>query len=143
MGVTREQFYDPTRVAIVAMGFCYPGRDGKGADLPPRRECRANWHDELFRRDLQVETVFAVGRAAQEYHGARLGRAWPAGASLEEIIRICAAQIHLRPRLLVLPHPSWRNNGWLKRRPWFEREIAPLVRELTAEALADGKTNNA
>lgn len=141
MGVTREQFYDPARVAVAAMGFCYPGRDAKGADLPPRRECRASWHDGLFRLASRIETIFAVGRAAQDYHGARLGRALPAGASLEEIIRICAAQIHLRPRLLALPHPSWRNNGWLKRRPWFEREIAPLVRQLTAEALADRKTD--
>ncbi|WP_298358877.1 uracil-DNA glycosylase family protein [Rhodoblastus sp.] len=135
IGLSREQFYDPTRVAVVAMGFCYPGRDAKGADLPPRRECRASWHDELFRLAPQIETIFAVGRAAQDYHSARLGRPLPVGASLEKVIRICAAQIHLRPHLLALPHPSWRNNAWLQRRPWFEREIAPLARELAAEAI--------
>ena len=137
MGVTRQQFYDPTRVAVAAMGFCYPGRDAKGGDLPPRRECRASWHDELFRMAPRIETIFAVGRAAQNYHSARLGRPLPEGASLAEVIHICVAQIHLRPHLLALPHPSWRNSAWLKRNPWFEREIAPLAHELASEALGD------
>jgi uracil-DNA glycosylase len=137
IGVTRAQFYDPALIAVAAMGFCYPGRDARGADLPPRRECRACWHDELFRLAPRIETIFAVGRAAQDYHSARLGRPLPRGASLDDVIRICAAQIELKPRLLALPHPSWRNNGWLKRRPWFEREIAPLARKLAAEALSD------
>ncbi len=137
MGVTRDQFYDSARIAVAAMGFCYPGRDAKGADLPPRRECRASWHDDLFRLAPQIDTIFAVGRAAQVYHSARLGRPLPPSASLEEIIRICAAQIDLRPRLLALPHPSWRNNGWLKRRPWFEHEIKPLARALAAWTLMD------
>nr|WP_252393877.1 uracil-DNA glycosylase family protein [Candidatus Rhodoblastus alkanivorans] len=136
MGVTREQFYDPSQIAVAAMGFCFPGQDAKGGDLPPRRECRASWHDALFRLAPQIETIFAVGRAAQEYHSARLGRPLPRGASLEEVVRLCAARIELKPHLLALPHPSWRNNGWLRRRPWFSEEITPLARRLAAEALA-------
>ncbi len=135
IGVDRAQFYDPSHVAVAAMGFCFPGHDAKGGDLPPRRECRAAWHDELFRLMPQIEVIFAVGRAAQEYHCARLGRPLPKGASLEEAVRFCAAHIDLKPHILALPHPSWRNNAWLRERPWFEKEIAPLARKLAAEAL--------
>jgi uracil-DNA glycosylase len=136
MGVSREQFYDSSQIAVAAMGFCFPGHDAKGGDLPPRRECRAHWHDGLFRLMPRIETIFAIGRPAQNYHAARLGRPLPKGASLEEIVRLCAEMIDLKPRLLALPHPSWRNNAWLKRHPWFDQEIAPLARRLTAEALA-------
>jgi len=135
MGVSRTQFYDADQIAVAAMGFCFPGQDAKGADLPPRRECRVHWHDALFRLMPQFETIFAVGRAAQEYHAARLGRPLPKGASLEDAVRHCAAQIAQKPHLLALPHPSWRNNAWLARRPWFENEIIPLARHLTAQAL--------
>ena len=68
------------------MGFCFPGHDAKGGDLPPRRECRAHSHDELFRLTPQVETILAVGRPAQDYHFARIGLAFPKGASLEQIV---------------------------------------------------------
>jgi uracil-DNA glycosylase len=135
MGVTREQFYDSSRIAVAAMGFCFPGHDAKGGDLPPRRECRAHWHDALFRLMPQVEIILALGRPAQAYHAARLGRALPKAAPLAEIVRLAASDLDRSPRLLALPHPSWRNNAWLKRNPWFESEIAPLVRQLAAEAL--------
>jgi uracil-DNA glycosylase len=139
MGVDRDAFYDPSRIAIAAMGFCFPGHDSKGGDLPPRRECRAHWHDELFRLTPQVETILAVGRPAQDYHFARLGLALPKGAALEQIVRWSAdnlAENVDRTRVLALPHPSWRNNAWLNRHPWFEEQIVPLTRRLVAEALA-------
>jgi uracil-DNA glycosylase len=135
MGVSREDFYDSSRIGVAAMGFCFPGHDAKGGDLPPRRECRAHWHDALFRLLPQVETILAVGRPAQAYHAARLGRDWPRGAPLAEIVRLAASNPGRAPRLLALPHPSWRNNAWLKRNPWFEREVAPLIRKLAAEAM--------
>lgn len=130
MGVDDAAFYDVTRIAIAPMGFCFPGLDAAGSDLPPRRECRRLWHDALFAALPQVETILAVGRHAQDYHLARGGRPPPKGASVANIVaawRDCAA---LRPRIFPLPHPSWRNSGWLKRNPWFEHELLP---ELQAE----------
>lgn len=136
MGIGRAEFYDSTRVAVAAMGFCFPGHDAKGGDLPPRRECRARWHESLFGLMPQIEIVLAIGRAAQDYHFARLGRPLPKGASLAGIVRASAEASDGKPRLLALPHPSWRNNAWLKRNPWFEGEIVPLAHALVAEALA-------
>lgn len=135
LGVSSDEFYDPDKFAIVPMGFCFPGNDAQGGDLPPRRECRARWHESLFGLMPQIEIILAIGRAAQDYHFARLGRPLPKGASLAEIVRASAEASDCKPRLLALPHPSWRNNAWLKRNPWFEDEIVPLARGLVAEAL--------
>ncbi len=135
MGIDRAQFYDASHVAIAPMGFCFPGHDAKGGDLPPRRECRARWHDRLFALMPQIDTILALGRPAQDYHCARLGRPLPKKLALDEIIRRLAAPDETRPRLIALPHPSWRNSGWLKRNSWFEAEIVPLVRARVAEAL--------
>ncbi len=136
MGVDRAEFYDQSQIAIAGMGFCFPGHDSRGGDLPPRRECRAHWHDDLFRLTPQIETILAVGRPAQDYHFARLGIALRKGASLEEIVRCSAENIDRKPRVLALPHPSWRNSFWLKKRRWFDQEIVPLTRKLVAETLA-------
>ena len=125
MGVTPEEFYDEARVAIVPMGFCFPGQDEKGADLPPRKECARLWHDKSFAALPQLELVLAVGSYAQSWH---LGEA--AGKSLQETM--LAWRKHLRgrqrPRVLPLPHPSWRNNAWLRDNPWFETELLPVLR---------------
>ncbi len=137
MGVDRAQFYDEAKFAIAPMGFCFPGNDAKGGDLPPRRECRARWHDGLFALMPQVETILAVGRPAQDYHCARLGRPLPKKLRLEEIVRLLSAPDEAVPRILALPHPSWRNSGWLKRHPWFEDEIVPMLRALVAETLRE------
>ena len=122
LGLDREQFYDRSRVAIAAMGFCFPGYDARGADLPPRRECRALWHDQLFALMPEVKLVVAVGRAAIAYHAGRFGHACDRKARLEEWVRQFAAPQH-GPWLIALPHPSWRNTGWLRRNPWFEAEV--------------------
>lgn len=135
MGIDRLQFYDEAKIAIAPMGFCFPGHDAKGGDLPPRRECRARWHDGLFALMPQIETILAVGRPAQDYHCARLGRALPKKLRLDEIVRLFATSGAARPRIVALPHPSWRNGGWLKRHLWFENEIVPLLRVLVAETL--------
>ncbi len=135
MGIDRLQFYDEAKIAIVPMGFCFPGRDAKGSDLPPRRECRARWHDGLFALMPQIETILAVGRPAQDYHCARLGQALPKKLRLDEIVRLFATSEAARPRIVALPHPSWRNSGWLKRHLWFEDEIVPLLRARVAKTL--------
>jgi uracil-DNA glycosylase len=125
MGVTPQEFYDETRLAIIPMGFCFPGQDAKGGDLPPRAECAKHWHGTLFEALPQLELVLAVGSYAQRWH---LGT--ETGDSLQETM--VAWRKHLRrkrhPRLLPLPHPSWRNNAWLKRNPWFEVELLPVLR---------------
>lgn len=128
MRVDRETFYDVSRIAIVPMGFCFPGNDAAGGDLPPRPECRARWHDSLFAALPQIETVIAIGRYAQDYHFARLGHALPRGASVAEIVARWRAFQDARPLIFPLPHPSWRNTGWLKRHPWFEAEVLPALR---------------
>ena len=125
MGVTPAEFYDEAYVAIVPMGFCFPGQDEKGGDLPPRRECASLWHRRLFAALPQVELVLAVGSYAQSFH---LGDA--VGRSLQETM--IDWRRHLRrkhaPRVLPLPHPSWRNNAWLTKNPWFEAELLPVLR---------------
>ena len=124
MGVSPEDFYDEGRVAIVPMGFCFPGQDAKGGDLPPRRECAILWHGKLFAALPQVELILAVGSYAQRFHLGREG-----GASLQEtMLRWQDCLARTAPRVLPLPHPSWRNNAWLKKNPWFARELLPVLR---------------
>jgi len=128
MGVDRATFYDTSRIAVVPMGFCFPGHDARKGDLPPRRECRETWHDELFAAMPQVETILAIGAYAQAYHFARLGVQVPRGANLSAIVQDWRRLFALRPRVLPLPHPSWRNNKWLRENTFFERELLPELR---------------
>ena len=125
LGVTREEFYDARKFAIAPMGFCFPGNDAHGGDLPPRRECAPRWRAPLMALMPQVELVLAIGLYAQQWHlgAARRG-------SLTETVADWRA-VHgedRRPRVLPLPHPSWRNSAWLKRNPWFEAELLPVLR---------------
>lgn len=137
MGLSRDAFYDTSRVAIVPMGFCFPGHDATKGDLPPRLECRMAWHDALFAAMPQIDTVLAIGRYAQDYHFARAGQPLARTARLEDIVRAPLRQTRTGHALLALPHPSWRNTGWLKRNPWFEVEILPVLRRLVTAALAE------
>jgi uracil-DNA glycosylase len=123
--LTPEEFYDRRRVAIVPMGFCFPGHDAAGGDLPPRRECARAWHARLFAAMPQLELILAVGSYAQRWH---LGEA--TGGSMTDAVRGWRARIEgaARPRIVPLPHPSWRNNAWLTANPWFERELLPRLR---------------
>ncbi len=125
MGVTEDEFYDESRLAIVPMGFCFPGQDAKGGDLPPRRECAALWHRQLFDALPRIELVLAVGAYAQDFH---LGEA--RGKTLQETMLRWREHLKTkrRPRVLPLPHPSWRNNAWLTKNPWFEAELLPVLR---------------
>lgn len=126
LGVSREVFYDPAHFAIVPMGFCFPGQDSKGGDLPPRRECAFAWRSRLLALMPQIELVLAIGIYAQAWHmGSEKGR------TLTQAVagwRGCLEAATL-PRVLPLPHPSWRNTAWLKRNPWFESEFLPRLRQ--------------
>ncbi len=126
LGIGEEIFYDPAIVAVVAMGFCFPGLDGKGGDLPPRRECAELWREQMFALLPNLELILLVGQYAQRWHlGAKV-----ASKSLSETVAdwrdVYGSQD--RPRLVPMPHPSWRNNAWLTRNPWFETELLPVVR---------------
>ncbi|MGY6707402.1 MAG: uracil-DNA glycosylase family protein [Rhizobiaceae bacterium] len=125
LGVTPEQFYDPDRFAIAAMGFCFPGLDAKGGDLPPRRECAPAWRAQLMAAMPQIEIVLAIGLHAQRWHlGADCGK------NLTETVAGWRAIVErpAQPKVFPLPHPSWRNTGWLKRHPWFEADLLPVLR---------------
>ena len=129
MGIGRDTFYDANRVAIVPMGFCFPGHDAQKGDLPPRKECRLLWHDRLFGEMPNVETILAIGLHALRYHAERLSLPVGRGEGLGQLVaRWRDFSGTSRPRVIPLPHPSWRNSGWLKRNPWFEREVLPVVR---------------
>ncbi len=125
MGVTEEEFYDTERVAIIPMGFCFPGQDARGADLPPRPECAPRWRPHLFSALPNLSLVLLVGRYAQTWH---LGR--EVEANLTETVRAYRRYLdsERHPRFFPLPHPSWRNNAWLKKNPWFASEVLPELR---------------
>jgi uracil-DNA glycosylase len=124
MGVSDAEFYDKGRVAIVPMGFCFPGYDAKGADIPPPAICAQTWRDEAMGVLPGIRTTLIVGGAAQAWH---LGK----GGVTE---RVRNWREHA-PGLFVLPHPSWRNTGWLKKNPWFEEEVLPALRAQVREVL--------
>ncbi|MEW9899648.1 uracil-DNA glycosylase family protein [Chitinivorax sp. PXF-14] len=124
--IDRETFYDERRIAVVPMGLCYPGR-GKSGDLPPRPECAATWHPRLLPLLTEVECVLLVGQYAQRY---LLGKR--CGATLTDTVR------HWRdyaPRYLPLPHPSPRNQLWLRRNPWFADDVLPALRNRVGDLL--------
>jgi uracil-DNA glycosylase len=125
LGVGSDEFYDTDLFAIVPMGFCFPGQDAKGADLPPRRECAPNWRLSLMTAMPQIELVLTIGLYAQAWHIGSSG-----GSSLTDRVRDWRAifEREKKPRVIPLPHPSWRNTGWLKRNPWFEMDLLPFLK---------------
>ncbi|MDP6706236.1 MAG: uracil-DNA glycosylase family protein [Alphaproteobacteria bacterium] len=127
LAVDKETFYDESRIAIVPMGFCYPGRHDRGGDLPPRPECAEAWQARLLPHLASVELVLLVGQYAQKWH---LGQ--QRKASLTETVR---AWQEYGPGHLPLPHPSWRTVGWAKRNPWFEAEVVPALRHRVADLI--------
>ncbi len=125
LGVTREVFYDPKQFALLPMGFCFPGT-GKSGDLPPRPECAPAWRKQLLARLRHLEITLVLGRYAQAYH---LGGE---SSSLTELVRSWRTYW---PQVVPLPHPSPRNNLWLRRNPWFEAEVLPSLRKQVSEIL--------
>jgi uracil-DNA glycosylase len=126
MQVSKEEFYDETRVAIVPMGFCFPGQDAKGGDLPPRRECAPLWRGRVMAALPQIELILLVGSYAVNWHLRDEAR-----GSLTETVGDWKtfARRRAKPLMLPLPHPSWRNNGWLRANPWFETDLLPFLRK--------------
>jgi uracil-DNA glycosylase len=140
LDVSSAEFYDTSRIAIVPMGFCFPGLDAAGGDLPPRKECARTWHDRLFATMPQLKLVLLVGSYAQRWH---LGQQGSAGMTQTVQDWRTLLRKRARPRYLPLPHPSWRNNAWLTANPWFEHELLPAlrgqVRRLIARPLPAGR----
>jgi uracil-DNA glycosylase len=134
LGIKEEIFYDPHTVAIVPMGFCFPGLDGKGGDLPPRRECAELWPERLMARLPSLELVLLVGQYAQKWH---LDATMVAKGLTETVAGWRDVyRSDDRPHLMPMPHPSWRNNAWLKRNPWFETELLPVLRAEVARIVS-------
>lgn len=127
MAVDRDTFYDASRIAIVPMGFCYPGRDARGGDKPPRPECALTWHARLLELLPEIRFTLLCGDYAQRHF---LGESRK--ESLTETVRTWR---EFTPRHLPLPHPSWRNTAWLKKHPWFEAEILPYLRRRLREVV--------
>jgi uracil-DNA glycosylase len=128
LGVDRETFYGPM-IGVAAMAFCFPGTNPKGGDYPPPTRCATLWRPQLMAHLPRVELTLLVGSYAQRWH---LGDR--AKGSMTETV---AAWRDYLPQFLPMPHPSWRNTGWLKRNPWFEDEITPYLRSRLAAMLAE------
>lgn len=127
LGVTREEFYAPSSFAFLPMGFCYPGT-GKSGDLAPRRECAPLWREPLLAQLPNIELTLVIGQYAQAWH-LQDKRGKNLTATVER-------WRDFWPRLLPLPHPSPRNNLWLRRNPWFEKDVVPALRRKTRRLLA-------
>ncbi|MEL6692174.1 MAG: uracil-DNA glycosylase family protein [Pseudomonadota bacterium] len=127
--IDEATFYDPAKVAIVPMGFCFPGYDKNGADIPPMKRCAETWHAALFEKLPQVELKILIGGYAQKWH---------IGDQTEKTLTATVQKWRsfLEQGVIVTPHPSWRNNAWLKRNPWFETELLPELRKRVQSLLS-------
>jgi len=126
MGVDSDTFYDNKKLAIVPMGFCYPGK-GKSGDLPPRIECAPEWHVQILQTLKSVELVLLIGKYAQDYYLKDR-----AERNLTETVR---AYNNYLPRYFVLPHPSPRNNIWMKKNEWFAKDVLPTLKNTVEKIL--------
>ncbi|MGB8538024.1 MAG: uracil-DNA glycosylase family protein [Acidobacteriaceae bacterium] len=126
LGVDSETFYDSKKIAILPMGFCYPG-SGPGGDAPPRPECAAAWRLRLLAQLRKVELTLVIGRYAADWH--------IAGAAGKRMVDIVADWERYWPRLLPAPHPSPRNQRWLRDNPWFTDHVVPLLRKRVRELI--------
>ncbi len=120
LGLARDQFYDSSRIAIMPMGFCYPGKHKNGGDAPPRRECAPQWHGEVLAHLPNLELTLLIGAYAQAYYlGKRRDK------TMTKTVENWRSYL---PEYAVMPHPSWRNTAWLKKNPWFEEDAVPKLR---------------
>ena len=123
--VDREHFYDERDIAIIPMGFCYPGK-GKSGDLPPRRECAPLWHERLLEQLPDLQLRLLIGKYAQDYY---------LGTKQQSLAATVESFADYLPDCLPLPHPSPRNIRWFRNHPWFEAEVLPVLRERVASTL--------
>ncbi|MGO1766910.1 uracil-DNA glycosylase [Advenella sp. S44] len=126
MGISDEDFYDDSKIAIIPMGFCFPGLRSDGSDLPPRRECKEIWRSQLFARLPNLKLLLTIGGYAQRWHmGPQTAK-----QGVTETVRAWRQYYLADPSLRVypLPHPSWHNNRWLTQNVWFEDEVLPQLR---------------
>ena len=127
LALDKDDFYDESRIAILPMGFCYPGRDPRGGDNPPRPECAPLWHAPVTARLPNISLTLLVGLYAQGHY---LGKARK--GSLTDTVK---AWRDYGAERMPLPHPSWRNTGWLKKNPWFARDLLPELRRRVGELM--------
>ena len=127
MGVTPEQFYNPDLFAIVPMGFCFPGT-GKSGDLPPRPECAETWRERVLNQLPDIKSTLVIGKYAQDYH-------FDQGA--KTVTELVNNWKEYWPERIPLPHPSPRNNLWLRKNPWFESELIPHLQTHIATILVN------
>jgi len=134
LALDHATFYDEARVAIAPMGHCFPGQDAKGGDLPPRRECALRWRAPVLSGLSELQLILVIGRYARDWHLPE----WK-GVGLTETVMAWRQILSAprRPKVVPLPHPSWRNNHWLRRHPWFEEEVLPVVRREVRAAIDD------
>jgi uracil-DNA glycosylase len=125
MGVDRATFYGAPAIGVAAMAFCFPGTNPKGGDYPPPKRCASLWRPRLLDALPKVELTLLVGSYAQD---------WALGGkrAMTGTVRDWRARL---PEILPMPHPSWRNTGWLKRNPWFEAEVVPYLRKRVGQIL--------
>ena len=126
MQVSNEVFYDETKIAIVPMGFCYPGK-AKSGDLPPRKECAPQWHEALLERMPKVKLIILIGMYAQKYYLKEQAK-----KTLTETVD---SYLEYLPKYFALPHPSPRNRFFLTKNPWFVKEVVPQLQQKIAEIL--------
>ncbi|NBT33736.1 MAG: uracil-DNA glycosylase family protein, partial [Rhodobacteraceae bacterium] len=129
LGVSEPEFYDRTKIAIVPMAFCFPGYDAKGADLPPPSLCAKTWRQPVMNALGKVPLTLLVGGAAQN---------WQLGKGTSVTDRVRDWRDHW-PAVIPLPHPSWRNTGWINKNPWFSDELLPALRQRVHEVLHDDR----
>ena len=126
LGIDRKQFYDSSKIAILPMGFCYPGK-GKTGDLPPRKECEPVWRQSVLQQLPNVELTLVIGQYAQAYH---------LGSKHDSVTNNVQNWQQYWPAMLPLPHPSPRNIFWFKRNPWFEKELILILQQRVKEILS-------
>ena len=125
MGVDEATFYDRAQIAIVPMAFCFPGYDAKGSDLPPPKICGQTWHDRVMEMLGVMPLTILVGGHAHKYH-----------LKVKTGVTETVENWEMRaPDVFALPHPSWRNTGWIKKNPWFETDTLPALRRRVKEVL--------
>lgn len=127
LGVDSDTFYNNEKFAIVPMGFCFPGLDAQGGDLPPRKECAPAWREKVFTHMPNLKLMLPIGLYAQSWH--------LKGKLQDNMTDTVKAWRAYGPKIIPLPHPSWRNNAWLKKNPWFEAEVLPHLRRRVSRIL--------